>query len=393
MLLMQAQENRVILDEEQLLFIAGGQANMFDDDVDEEPAPTVHTMFMENLSLADPIYDEAGPSYDLDILSKRVEEGGVSLEYLRDFHEKHDSWLVPFKSGNHGTLSIGNPPQIDSSLHPNIKDRVFYLEDNHMHSSIQNVLLYAQEVAKFFEYVKKKRKCLPKATASSTKYDAGLCEDGDEYISVEIANKQQNYYWVDLTALHGTIFHGYFSQVCSRSCRVFRVRKEKKEVPAKGWCKACLCCGSIKNGGLCLKAYCWESSYLGITKYGTLLVDERMLESYVIARDRFLVPNGKMFPSFGRIHMAPFSDEYISVEIANMTLFWQQQNYYWVDLTALHVTIFHGYFSQLLELIHGSYNDMYEELGRLGCKVEVLERCEWSRLTLEDQGVMWSFGD
>ncbi|GJY62313.1 hypothetical protein Tco_0462970 [Tanacetum coccineum] len=32
-----AQENRVVLDEEQLLFIAGGQANTFDDDVDEPP--------------------------------------------------------------------------------------------------------------------------------------------------------------------------------------------------------------------------------------------------------------------------------------------------------------------------------------------------------------------
>nr|GEY16572.1 ribonuclease H-like domain-containing protein [Tanacetum cinerariifolium] len=52
----------------------GGQANMFDDDVDEELAPTVHTMFMENLSLADPIYDEAGLSYDLDILSKYVKK-------------------------------------------------------------------------------------------------------------------------------------------------------------------------------------------------------------------------------------------------------------------------------------------------------------------------------
>lgn len=79
---------------------------------------------------------------------------------------------------------------------------------------------------------------------------------------------------------------------------------------------------------------------------GTLLVNERMLESYVIARDRFLVPNGKMFPSVGRIHMAPFSDEYLFVEIANKALFWQQQNYYGVDLTPLYGSAFQGYFSQ-----------------------------------------------
>ncbi|XP_012083937.1 probable histone-arginine methyltransferase 1.4 isoform X2 [Jatropha curcas] len=79
---------------------------------------------------------------------------------------------------------------------------------------------------------------------------------------------------------------------------------------------------------------------------GTLLVNERMLESYVIARDRFLHPNGKMFPTVGRIHMAPFSDEYLFVEIANKALFWQQQNYYGVDLQPLYGSAFQGYFSQ-----------------------------------------------
>ncbi|XP_058000950.1 probable histone-arginine methyltransferase 1.4 isoform X1 [Hevea brasiliensis] len=79
---------------------------------------------------------------------------------------------------------------------------------------------------------------------------------------------------------------------------------------------------------------------------GTLLVNERMLESYVIARDRFLLPNGKMFPTVGRMHMAPFSDEYLFIEIANKALFWQQQNYYGVDLTPLYGSAFQGYFSQ-----------------------------------------------
>ncbi|GJW54196.1 hypothetical protein Tco_0098281, partial [Tanacetum coccineum] len=38
----------------------------FDSDVDE--APTAQTMFMANLSSTDPVYDEANPSYDSDIL-------------------------------------------------------------------------------------------------------------------------------------------------------------------------------------------------------------------------------------------------------------------------------------------------------------------------------------
>nr|GEV07961.1 hypothetical protein [Tanacetum cinerariifolium] len=112
MLLMQAQENRVALDEKQLLFLTGGQDNAIDEDVDEQlvqdlslnmynvfqaddydafdsdvdEAPTTQTMFMENLSSADPIYDEAGPSYDLDILSEVIQ---IVLWYLDSGCSKH----------------------------------------------------------------------------------------------------------------------------------------------------------------------------------------------------------------------------------------------------------------------------------------------------------------
>nr|GEV23609.1 putative reverse transcriptase domain-containing protein [Tanacetum cinerariifolium] len=44
------------------------QCNAFDSDVDE--SPTTQTMFIANLSSANPIYDEAGPSYDSDFLSE-----------------------------------------------------------------------------------------------------------------------------------------------------------------------------------------------------------------------------------------------------------------------------------------------------------------------------------
>ncbi|GJZ31993.1 retrovirus-related pol polyprotein from transposon TNT 1-94 [Tanacetum coccineum] len=67
--LMQAQESGAVLDEEQSLFLAGeqldecdGVGGLFDSDVDE--GPTSQTMFMANLTSEDPIYDEAGPSYD-----------------------------------------------------------------------------------------------------------------------------------------------------------------------------------------------------------------------------------------------------------------------------------------------------------------------------------------
>ncbi|GKD02846.1 hypothetical protein Tco_1177820 [Tanacetum coccineum] len=115
MLLMQAQENGVALDEEQLLFIAGGQDTVVDEDVDEQPvqdlalnvdnifqaddcdafdsdvdeAPTAQTMFMANLSSADLVYDEASPSYDSDILSE-VPDHDNYQDAICEHHEAHE---------------------------------------------------------------------------------------------------------------------------------------------------------------------------------------------------------------------------------------------------------------------------------------------------------------
>nr|GEU28788.1 hypothetical protein [Tanacetum cinerariifolium] len=89
MLLMQAQENRVVLDEEQLLFITdhifqADQCDAFNSDVDE--APTAQTMFMADLSSADPIYNEAGPSYDSDIISE-VQDHNDYIDNVGEYHE------------------------------------------------------------------------------------------------------------------------------------------------------------------------------------------------------------------------------------------------------------------------------------------------------------------
>ncbi|GJU42539.1 hypothetical protein Tco_1195496 [Tanacetum coccineum] len=107
--------NRVALDEEQLLFIAGGQDNSIDEDVDEKPvqdlalnvdnmfqaddcdafdsdvdeAPTAQTMFMANLSSADPVFDKVGPSYDSDILSE-VHDHDHHQDAVCEHHKEHE---------------------------------------------------------------------------------------------------------------------------------------------------------------------------------------------------------------------------------------------------------------------------------------------------------------
>nr|GEU79333.1 retrovirus-related Pol polyprotein from transposon TNT 1-94 [Tanacetum cinerariifolium] len=59
----------------------------FDSDVDE--APTVQTMFMANFSSVDPVCDEAGPSYDSDILSE-VHDHDHSQDAVCEPHDEHE---------------------------------------------------------------------------------------------------------------------------------------------------------------------------------------------------------------------------------------------------------------------------------------------------------------
>jgi histone-arginine methyltransferase CARM1 len=67
---------------------------------------------------------------------------------------------------------------------------------------------------------------------------------------------------------------------------------------------------------------------------GTFLFNERMIETYLCARDRFLKPGGKMFPNVGNLCIAPFSDTMLHWEQQNKNGFWKNTSFYGVDLTA-----------------------------------------------------------
>nr|GEV18569.1 hypothetical protein [Tanacetum cinerariifolium] len=87
---------RVALDEEQLLFIAGGQDNAVDEDVDEQPVLdlALNTMFMANIIFADPVYDKAIPSYDLDILSEYVKDNAVPIVQSNVSSVPNDAYMM-----------------------------------------------------------------------------------------------------------------------------------------------------------------------------------------------------------------------------------------------------------------------------------------------------------
>lgn len=81
---------------------------------------------------------------------------------------------------------------------------------------------------------------------------------------------------------------------------------------------------------------------------GYMLVNERMLESYMHAR-KFLKPGGncsmhakqfsknlgKMFPTVADLHVALFSDDALYIEQTQKASFWNQEHFHGINLSAL----------------------------------------------------------
>nr|GEV63983.1 retrovirus-related Pol polyprotein from transposon TNT 1-94 [Tanacetum cinerariifolium] len=152
MLLLQAQEN------------GAGDCDAFDSDVDE--APTAQTMFMANLSSADPVTDEAGPSYDSDVLSEvpdyehyqdaacahhegHVTHDSVQLDHVVDSHADYtsDSNMIPYDqpkphSNELNRVAIGykNPLCLTHAkqVQPTLYNGHEIIKDNHAPAILHN---------------------------------------------------------------------------------------------------------------------------------------------------------------------------------------------------------------------------------------------------------------
>ena len=72
--------------------------------------------------------------------------------------------------------------------------------------------------------------------------------------------------------------------------------------------------------------------------WGFFMFHERMVEDFLLARDRFLAPGGKLFPTTGRLWLAPFFDEKLYEKRREKVKFWEQKDFFGVDLSALAAT-------------------------------------------------------
>ncbi|ETW00356.1 hypothetical protein H310_07002 [Aphanomyces invadans] len=79
---------------------------------------------------------------------------------------------------------------------------------------------------------------------------------------------------------------------------------------------------------------------------GFFLVHERMLETYVLGRTKWMKPGGLMFPSTGTMFVCPFTDDSIYQEQMAKVSFWRQQNFYGLDLNCLVDEAMENHFSQ-----------------------------------------------
>nr|GEV14239.1 retrovirus-related Pol polyprotein from transposon TNT 1-94 [Tanacetum cinerariifolium] len=95
MLLMQAQENRVALDAEKLLFLAGRQDNAIDDNVDEQHVQDL-TLNVDNVVQDEdyPVTDETEPSYDSDILSEYVKDNTMPVVHSNVSYVPNDAFMM-----------------------------------------------------------------------------------------------------------------------------------------------------------------------------------------------------------------------------------------------------------------------------------------------------------
>ena len=89
---------------------------------------------------------------------------------------------------------------------------------------------------------------------------------------------------------------------------------------------------------------------------GVMLVHERMMESFIVGRDRFLKPAGRdgeilpcqIYPSSASIFLAPYSDINWYADAVQKIDYWNNANFYGVDMRCLREAAAKSHFSQVI---------------------------------------------
>ncbi|GJX51386.1 hypothetical protein Tco_0278231 [Tanacetum coccineum] len=192
----------------------------FDSDVDE--APTAQTMFMANLSSADPVYDEVGPSYDSDILSEVHDDDHYQDAVCEHYeeHEMHDDVQPNYVVDSHANYTI-----VDNSLTAKLatyKEQVelyerwamFELTEREQKIDEQLKIVIADRNIKE-ENLKKKLLSVKLQLTSTINYNKSMVE---EVMSLKKDFKQkENKYieeFLDMKALKEKVAIGYKNPLC-----------------------------------------------------------------------------------------------------------------------------------------------------------------------------------
>ncbi|GKE51135.1 hypothetical protein Tco_1486291 [Tanacetum coccineum] len=182
MLLMQAQENGAVLDEEELLFLDGEQTNTFDADVDNQPIrdlalnednifqayecdaldsnlddePIAQSIYMANLSSAGPANLQPSPS-NASILSEKFFIESTSADM-------GNSNVIPYEQ----YLTVNDVSVVPSSA-SSVPDDAYVLHDNYAYVPLEPLAtelnIYKEEVAIYEQrvkfYLRKAKKAQP----------------------------------------------------------------------------------------------------------------------------------------------------------------------------------------------------------------------------------------
>ncbi|GJY63952.1 hypothetical protein Tco_0465412 [Tanacetum coccineum] len=160
-------KEKMLLMQNEVNIFQADQCDAFDFDVDE--APTAQTMFMANLSSADSVYNEAGPSYDSDNISE-VHNHDNYLDNMNEYHEEHE---------------------MQNDVQPND-----VVDSDTEYTSNSNIILYEQ-------YVQDNKEQVVQSDVSFVPNDAliMIINDVDEQVAQCVpTNKQNNAVNVSLTA-------------------------------------------------------------------------------------------------------------------------------------------------------------------------------------------------